>query len=73
MRFCGRQPGRKAADSEQRIRPTTTHHAQTSGRRADSLFRIRRFSARLAPKIQRRPLFLSSGGGPKAKGALPRV
>jgi len=42
------QPGRKAADSEQRIRPTTPRHAGPSGRRADSLFRIRRFTARLA-------------------------
>ncbi len=42
------QPGRKAADSETRIRPTTARHAEAVSRRADSRFRIRRFTARLA-------------------------
>ncbi len=39
--FTASQPGRKAADSEKRIRPTTNCLRTPSGRRADSLFRIR--------------------------------
>jgi len=40
--------GPKAADSVQRIRPTTARRAKALSRRADSRFRIRRFTARLA-------------------------